>query len=630
MSERAVVAYARDPSPDAIALFSSERVRGVELGTEEVASLSQRYFALYESLIGALAPRWAEELAIPPEAARVFSRRIVVAAAHFFLDRLIRLDRLISLRRGERLFIAQAPLLEDTADIQRFEVMATFSVIFNQSALCMLAPLLGLPVKPWLFEKDPFRPESPKGFVNFNFSMSDTFSKTRRKAHLLAAKALGSVLPRWRGAIPSLSMGYETGPLETQGFYGRGGLVRLDLSFLKGNEPGRDPSLRTRIFMGGLPLYAHAVRKFLEDSGARSGDALRGAPELFASFLVSMTPPNMLEAIPSFLERTRGMLMPYRGRPILTAENGHLEGLYATAAARSVGMKVVGCQHGGGPGNIDHARSFAEIEYPLYDRLITWGWRRFLVPNPSPALTAIPMPSPWLHERSKMWRKRLGGAGRGGEPTHDILLMSDKILPFMRPGMGFDALCSDRLHDQAGMLLRLVTEASRRRISILHKPCSRETEILLSETLASMKSVGGERYSCLDQLNKGLSPELVGRCRLVLWDKPATGFSECVAAGIPTMVLWPRFSSREPPWAARIFADLEACGVVHREPGRLCEEVLRLRASPRAWMGDPGRLMAVRRFRRRFAWSSPDWPRRWRKLIRDLAEGRARAGPGHA
>ncbi|MBI4677666.1 MAG: hypothetical protein HY748_08785 [Elusimicrobia bacterium] len=617
MAERAVVAYSHQADPRCLPVFPSEACPGVTFSFEETVAFGQRYNALYERLHDAVCPRWARRLGLPPDIARIFVRPTIVVLTHLFCDRFIRLGRLLRRRNGEDLFVGDAAPLKMPDGLHQVLSRAAYSAETNQSVLCWLAPLWGLPVRPWPLD-DPFLKAhvTPPGFINYNYSLLDALQKARKGVRRLALKAARMARPSTHDLIPALSMAYDSSPLEAAGLIGRKGLVVLDLKPFRGGDPRADSSLREDIIDGAAGLFAPALRNFLADIGAKSAGAVRGAPESFARFLNLMTPSNMLEGAPARLAQVKELLAPFQGRPVVMQELGHPDSCYMAAAARSLGMEVVGCQHGGGPGNLDHMRSVAELEYPLCDRFITRGWRRFLTPNPNPEMRAIPMPSPWLSERAKMWRRRLRWARwLRRKPAFDLLLMSDKVLPFPRPGMGMDALSSDQLLGQAALLRSLVEEASRRGISILHKPYNREIALLLGRTFAALEELGGSRYRFDDGVNKGLSPQLVSSCGVVVWDKPSSGFSECVIAGIPTMVLWPRFSSSEPPWAEGVFRELEARGVVHRRAESLCEECLRFREAPRSWMKDPGRVRAIKRFSRRYAWARPDWPRYWRRLL---------------
>ncbi len=619
MPELAVVSFSRQEPGEVLSLFPSEQHPGVNLTIDEVEGLTGHYHRLYEFLISTISPRLSNLLEIPQNAAQIFMRATLVRLSHIFLDRLMRLDRLLRVRRPGELMIAEAPPLRTPNDVNALDLESAYSVRFNQSILCILAGLWELPVKPWPYDDPCYPIKSRPGFLNNNFGMIGLRDKMRMKLHHLATKSLEAVRPSWRGSIPTYGMAYETQPLESRGFLGRDGLVRLDFSSLTGETAPPEPQLRARLFKEAHSSFAEVLRCFLKNAGVESPTVTRRAPEIFADFLATMTPPNLLEDIPRRLGRTKALLAPYRNRPLVTAEIGGTTSFYAVAAARCLGMEVIGWQHGGGQGTVN-ARSLIELEFCICDRYITRGWRQFKVPDPGLKVKHIPMPSPWLFERAKMWRRRL--SRRYDSRPHDILFMSDHLSLFPKPGSGSETVCSDSLRPHAEMMKAIIAQAAQRRIRVLHKSADHATELLLSLTMLELRDLGVSYYTYLDSLDKGMTPEMLNQCRLVLWDRPTSGFSECLAASIPTMAIWPRFSGRELPRVPPIFAELEACGVMHRDPARLCDEFLTYRASPRSWMEDPRRAKAVKRFCRRFAWSTADWPRRWRRLLDDFAAGR--------
>ncbi len=189
-----------------------------------------------------------------------------------------------------------------------------------------------------------------------------------------------------------------------------------------------------------------------------------------------------------------------------------------------------------------------------------------------------------------------------------------------------DALRSDQIREQAGLLKSLVREAVGRGLKILHKPSDPRSAGLLQRAHEELADLGGKLYRRTEGAGKGLSPKLVFQARLVVWDKPGSGFLECASSGLPTMVLWPRFSSREVPEAEAAFRELEARGVVHRDAGSLVREFMRFGENPDGWMKDPGRRRALARFLRTYAWTRDDWARRWRIILRRERTARAFAG----
>ena len=115
---------------------------------------------------------------------------------------------------------------------------------------------------------------------------------------------------------------------------------------------------------------------------------------------------------------------------------------------------------------------------------------------------------------------------------------------------------------------------------------------------------------------------------MVVWDQPGTGFLECLAAGIPNLVLWTRLFSSEAPWARDSFARLEREGLVHGSVDSLLNEIVKFKRDPAAWINDEARQAAAREFCRSYAWTDPNWAERWRDFIEDLRRSGGRMDAG--
>jgi putative transferase (TIGR04331 family) len=133
-----------------------------------------------------------------------------------------------------------------------------------------------------------------------------------------------------------------------------------------------------------------------------------------------------------------------------------------------------------------------------------------------------------------------------------------------------------------------------------------------------MTQLGGEYYRQASCFSKGLTPDLLEQAPLVLWDVPGTGFLECLAGGIPTMVLWPRIYSEEVPWSRPLFEQLEVEGIIFRQVGPLIAELKKFKADPQGWRKQPKRQEALSRFAREYGWAEDNWPTRWRQFLKSL------------
>ena len=294
------------------------------------------------------------------------------------------------------------------------------------------------------------------------------------------------------------------------------------------------------------------------------------------------------------------------------SERGDLESAAFIAAAKTLGMKAIGAQHGGHGGFMADLAVASEVEHAHCDGYVTWGWSKlpeFPPPPPQP-VEVHPLPSPFLSERASRWRRELdpGDAGR----RYDFLLLSNGVHRFSTaPGCAGQSNI-DFIKPYCELLVDLAREAGRAGVSVLHKPRDPRAAVMLGRTFEAMEAAGGPLYRCETKLDKGMTKALLDQCRVVLWDQPGMGFQECLAAGIPTMTYWKRVYNREDPAAAASVAALEAAGVVHRETSTLFREAARVRElGGRAWLAEPARAKAIAAFVEEFCRAEDGWAARW-------------------
>jgi hypothetical protein len=325
----------------------------------------------------------------------------------------------------------------------------------------------------------------------------------------------------------------------------------------------------------------------------------------------------MMEGLRDNLAMAAGILEPYRPAALLGAEVNYTEGIFLLAAARSLGMETIGYQEGAHFGYENDCVQLTEILLPYFDRYVTWGWTR-LPPGPAQEVRPVPLPSPWLSQRARHWDRELGPAPERYERSKEfgVLLMPNKVHLFPYSPSGASTNRTDGIAEFRSLLIALVRESAGRGIKLLHKPYDTDSVRLLSGTLVELEAAGGAWYRLEDRLDKGLTPELLERCHVVVWDMPGTGMAECLAAGIPCLALWTRIYSSELPWARGIFADMEAVGLVHRTAQSLLDEVAKCMAEPAVWMANERRMGVAMSFCREYARIEGDWGRSWCEFLR--------------
>lgn len=575
------------------------------ISQSEMLRLSQFYSQLYERYIARLSIRLVNELSIAECAARVLVRRALVPLIHCFVDRLVRVGKAIGCAPGQ-LAVPRQKLFPTLDTIEAFEECAVASPAFNQSTVWFVGRIWQLP------EIDPAPEQLPyTSQVGFKNNLFRLYSRTPWRLVKKIWLQLLSRLPISR--FPTLTMANAQGALFEHGFYSH---YFEDISprwpLILGSIDSR---LRESFFSDDL-IDTPELDDFLTSAGLNSTERIRSR-SLLKEFLQFYYPPSLLESIPQNMEQASQSLKKFKKRTLISSSGRCSRSTYVVAAAKVRSFSVVDHQHGGHYGYIEDASSILELEYPGVDQFVSWGWSRLPDHDAFRSLSVVGLPSPWLSERKRYWSR--SGIKIGGMKEFDFLLMPNMVKRFPPAPHGSSTSRVDLIQEFAASLKLLVSKATEKGIRILHKPYNTTTVNLLAKTMQELESIGRSRYLCLQELHKGLTPELVQRCHMILWDQPGTGFLECLVSGIPTLVCWPRTYNQEEEWVKPAFAELERVGVVHRSVDTLLEEVERFKKSPEGWVNDPERVSVIARFCREFAWASDDWPKYWRQYLDGLS-----------
>ncbi|MBI5211328.1 MAG: hypothetical protein HY927_15245 [Elusimicrobia bacterium] len=611
----------------AIGLFADGAEPGAALSQARLRELSPLYAALFgrflASFSSALASRWGR----PEKAAAVLGRACLVPLLHCWFDRFLRLDALLRSRpAGRRLAVVEAQA-DPPSDAAELWSMAHGSTRFNQALLARLAPVLGLETAAAIVPLEPPETEPPGGPAaqaapGFDLAAA---SLPRRLARRLSGAVKGAVFRRLagrQGPVPVLSMGRSTDAFQAAGFYPH--LMEDIQGRVAFQDAPREDSMR---FMLTVLAHSggHAVAEFLAGAGVACegvGDPQAPAKAVsgLGGWLAWAYPTILLEAIPGNLSDCIEVLRPFAPKPLLVAEASTLEPIYMMAAARCLGMEVIRIQHGGHRGYTDDHLWAAEMEYACADRYASWGWETMPPFDSCRSVRAVPLPAPWLEERRAAWRGALPPLADRAEPKpFDFLLTTSELYRYPPAPGSSTAPHSGCLPEIAAALEGLVEDCAAQGASILHRTADRRSALLMASTLPELGRLGGERYRGAEHPGKGLTPALLARCHIVLWDQPGTGFLECLDGGVPSMAYWRRLFSREDDDALPFMRELEDAGIIHRETSTLLRSLAAFKSGPRGWMAEPKRAQAVRRFCRRYAWAEDDWPAHWRNFLNGLA-----------
>ena len=586
------------------ALFPDESGRGIEISQEEMRKFSLTYSRIYEVYISRLAPKLMEQFNISKPSATLLVRQAFVPLLFCFMDRLVRLNILLQKFPGEFVLTNKVKQHKFTL-IEDFQEASLNSPEFNQYLIWFIGRIWNLDefkldVKYKLFETH------QHGFKNnlFRFYRKTPTMIIRRLVMLLLKN-------QKKSKFPALSLSNSTWAFHDNGFYVK---YLTDIKFpLEGRKIKNNDVLRNKLFTDEL-ISTPELDDFINSLGLGASEKINTFA-LFKEFIKLHYPISLLEAIPQNMNSSKEALKSFTKPALITSGGKSTSSVYIIAAAKDKDNLIVDCQHGGYYGYIDNFTTVSELEYPGVDQFVSWGWTHTPSQVIGNSLTITDLPSPWLSERKKYWKK----LKLNSDKEYDFLFMSTKVkrFPEVPPSVPLGCGC---IQKTAKDLKDLVDTITSNEYKILHKPFDITTVRLLSKTMDELVLIGGKKYDVITKLDKGLTYELLNKCNVVLWDEPGTGFLECLSGGIPTMLSWKRTSTTEEEWAKPIFHELENFGIIHRDADSLVKEIKIFKESPRLWMNDPQRLELVNRFCRQFAWTSKDWPKYWRKYFKNISE----------
>ena len=606
-----LLAYRAQNNTSDLSLLPNEHGGGVAFTNDETCRQSAWLAELYVRLIDEIAGEMSTTTGLAVHVCQPLVRRAVVPLTHAYFDRLLRLLRLRKM--WDEIEVARTSAPPTAIHCDQLYALAASSFPYNQYLLSILAETFGIHLID-VDVHDPLggKPRVPEGFINhLNLFPGSTIPvRLRRKTELALSPYYGRMVATWLSdtRVPSLDAGLYR--------WGRFAHMQDHWRFVEGKA---SEYLRKTIIGGAVPRAAAPIGVLLGRCGIAEPALVDNATRGLARLLSRMYPTTLLETAHENLEIGINELSRYaRCKTVYSCGiSVTTQAAILTGAARMAGKKIIGSQHGGHHGYIDQHTTAIEMEYADCDEYVTWGWENMPQHPATGNVRCVSLPAPWISHRTKLWRRALTDADRyRGDKPFDFAFLPNKVYYFP-PGPSGAHATSNHLPEIARQMVELVTSISKAGWRLLFKPHGLETTYLLHDTLQKLQIAGGDNFKPNDNLDKGITLELVRNCRILLWDQPGTGFLECLAADIPTMVLWTRLFNREAPRAAAIFARLEDVGIVHRTVDSLIVAYRDFADAPAAWCSDAARLSVCRSFVREFGWVEDDWASPWKAFIKE-------------
>ncbi|EKS07869.1 transferase [Leptospira santarosai] len=596
---------------DELSLHSFEDKEGVTFSKEFIKRFSVVCSELCNGLISEISKCIFSEMcnsSVPLVSLEVLIRRAIFPIAHFYWNQVARIQALTLKNENLLLSVYKYKYENKVIEIPEDFEEKVLSQEFNEFFIYYLSRI-------WKFE---ISKDKPTQTVNFDFH-----KKTSTKNNLFTMGKRIKLVNRFIRLIekifgklnlfskfPILTFANAETAMRLRGMY----LFhfRSVMSNWKFSEFKRDYTLRNRIFGKNLAIPSD-FNSFLREIGLTKRK-IEIAQKLFKRFLISSFPIQFLEGLDQNYRIALARFRVNDLKAVFSSGDGDSFSTFLIACAKGNGFKIIKAQHGGHYGYYIDNRPALDIELPNADIFLTWGWTRMHEGAQLEHVECVPLPSPWLSERKKYWKKLRFDIPK----EYDILWMPQMMKRFTGAPQGASSIRRDVIDAFSKYMIDFIQEASKKKIRVYAKPYNAITVALLSNTYARMKEIGGEYFTCSDHFDKGLSKKTLEKCSLVLWDQPGTGFLECLSGSIPTMILWDRIYCEEEEWVKDDFLALEKVGVIHRSIFSLIQEYERFAKSSKEWMENSERKETITFFCKKFALVDDRWWIVWRSYLKQL------------
>lgn len=583
-------------------LCESENKKDIDLFSDNASRLTKNqiklqsaiYKKINNNVIPILAERMAMHLGIPKSSAIVYSRYGMTTTLSLLLSRALKIQMLINEYDKWYLSIGSIePFKAKLTSVSSIETYARNSFEFNQSLLMDLSYGFDIPLSKKIYHsKDIDFNQKNTLFTDFNF-----LYRLKNKIYSIISKRMPG------NKVPTLSMANATNMLQGEGFYFK------YLSNLKSvNQVKINPFnsvIRKKIFDNLDKVMRKDIEQLFSTIGCFDDlSFLNRIPFLLEKYF----PLSLIEGSQNY-KIYFDRFSSHRPKLLLTSSIVDIKDVYAIAAAKILGIKLVNAQHGGYYGYIENIAA-DEIEMPLSDIFLSWGWSnndKFYEKK------IVPLPSPWLSVRKKNWKKEDMIMNK----EFDILFMSSKVVRFAPAFMGESILTHDlapKVYQLSKKYIELMFDNGAR---ILHKPFNAAMMTIFPELFDFQFNNTNGTYKTTEKMGKGLSRSLVKKATIVVWDTPGTGFLECVACGIPTILLWSGYCDNTIE-SSPLFNELEKVGVIHREVDSAIIETQKALKDIQYWMSNSNKNTAMIEFSNKFALTSDNWSKSWKGFLNDL------------
>jgi len=580
---------------DSYALFSNINKDAINISNEKMHFLCQSYSKIYEVIISEISKRYCTEFSVSYDQAYSLVRYSSVPVIFCFLDRVYRLNNAI-VKSNKKFIINRGDELKPQDRIENFVWAINRDDELNQNVIYFLSKIWNIETKDG--KHNYLKPDKNIGYSNF---LSRIYDRNIFNGLIFRFNNLLSFFPRNR--IPALSLSYAMGPFIRRGiFSNKINVINISNFYTKSNI---DNKLRGVLFSRDI-FNNNLISEFLNNIGLNK-DQKKIATLLLQEFFIKLYPTMSLELFANNIKHSNDVLNKFSRRSIIGSTVTSTEYAYLLSQAKYSRFNRINIQHGGHYGYMDGMFYEEELEYPFFDVTVTWGWNELPKTIGKYNLKTKKLPSPWLSERKKYWKK----LDINGTKKYNILFMPSTIKRYPSVPQSTANYQYDNSINKANEIYSTVEVLVKNNFKVLLKPYSKDVVNNAKSLFQNMNKQFQFNYFLSDVNGKGLTYSMLHDVNIVLWDKPGFGFLECIACNIPTMVYWSREFENELPNAKKYFKELSDVGVVHNNFETLIYSVNEYIENPKIWVNNSQRIFSINRFKDKYCKTSSQWYTDW-------------------
>jgi len=361
--------------------------------------------------------------------------------------------------------------------------------------------------------------------------------------------------------------------------------------------------IMVRSFFKAFPIKSMKVdipQLRYPDQMARKGFKDLQGPDLFGTIILNTLETNFpllyIEGFESIRRSVLTLISSTIPKAIITGVGPIHDMPFAVWAADCVdrGTELIGVQHGGTYGEMIPSH-FEKYERSITDRYISWGWEdgKQVIPMPAAKLMGIGIRSAKEKVKEILW---ISTADSRYAIFFSMVPIGPNFLQYFRFQERFYDSLSKRI--KSNLVLRLYPQ----------------------DFMWSLKQRWSDKFPelSLDDMKDSIYKRVMNSRMVVIDHLGSTSFLEVLTLNKPVIVMGDNtlFTIRKD--AEPYYKGLHKVNVLHFSPEEAAEIVNANYATIEKWWREPHRQNAVKKFAKRYAYTSSDGISKWAKFIRNL------------